>query len=304
MKKTALVILAAGIGSRFGGGIKQLEPVGPKGQIIMEYSIHDALEAGFNKVIFIIRKDLEQDFKEVIGNRIEQITEVEYAFQELSDLPEGFSVPEGRVKPWGTGQALLACRDLIKEPFVVINADDYYGKEGFRKIHEYLTQDRETSNQIDICMAGFVLGNTLSDNGGVTRGVCKMNEEGRLTAVCETRNIVKTPDGACVDRDGEMIPIDVSNLVSMNMWGLTPEFMDVLIQGFPVFLKQVQPEDLRAEYLLPVIIDQLIQENRAQVTVLKSSDTWFGVTYREDKQTVVEAFRKLIEDGVYQTDLF
>ena len=304
MKKTALVILAAGLGSRFGGGIKQLEPVGPGGQIIMEYSIHDALEAGFNKVVFIIRKDLEKDFKEVIGNRIEKITEVEYAYQELQDLPDGFSVPEGRVKPWGTGQALLACRDIVKEPFAVINADDYYGKEGFRKIHEYLIQETHTEDKIDICMAGFVLGNTLSDNGGVTRGVCEMNEAGLLTAVCETRNIIKTPDGAAIDQDGQLIPIDTNHLVSMNMWGLTPEFMDVLIQGFPAFLEQVQPGDLRAEYLLPVIIDQLIREKRAQVTVLKSSDTWFGVTYREDKQTVVDAFRKLVEDGVYKVNLF
>ncbi len=304
MEKTALVILAAGIGSRFGGGIKQLEPVGPGGEIIMDYSIHDALEAGFNKVVFIIRKDLEKDFKEVIGNRIEKITEVEYAFQEMDDLPDGFSVPEGRVKPWGTGQALLACRNIIKEPFVVINADDYYGKEGFRKIHEYLVTEHESDAEIDICMAGFVLGNTLSDNGGVTRGVCKTNDAGILTGVQETRNIVKTADGAAVEKDGQLIPVDVNSLVSMNMWGLTPAFMDVLIDGFPKFLAGVQPGDIRAEYLLPTIVDQLIQEKRASVTVLKSSDSWFGVTYREDKPIVVEAFKKLIEDGVYNKVLF
>ena len=304
MKKTALVILAAGVGSRFGGGIKQLEPVGPNGEIIMEYSIHDALEAGFNKVVFIIRKDLEEDFKEVIGNKIEKITEVEYAFQELNDLPEGFELPEGRTKPWGTGHALLACRNVLKEPFVVINADDYYGKEGFRKIHEYLVEEHSSEKEIDICMAGFVLGNTLSDNGGVTRGICLVNESGALTGVRETRNIVKIENGAVADNDGEQIVLDVNSLVSMNMWGLTPKFMDVLIDGFPKFLSEVQPGDLNAEYLLPTIVDQLIKENRAEVAVLKTHDEWFGVTYQEDKYTVIEAFRCLIETGVYRSKLF
>lgn len=304
MKKTALVILAAGIGSRFGGGIKQLEPVGPSGEIIMEYSIHDALEAGFNKVVFIIRKDIEKDFKEVIGKKIEKITEVEYAYQDLQDLPEGYTVPEGRVKPWGTGQALLACRDILKEPFVVINADDYYGKEGFKKIHEYLIQEHDTDMEANICMAGFVLGNTLSDNGGVTRGICQMNKDGLLTEIRETRNIVRTKDGAAIQTDEELIPVNTDSLVSMNMWGLTPDFMKILIQGFPKFLDAVQLGDIKAEYLLPVIVDQLIQEKRACVTVLKSHDTWFGVTYREDKQIVVDAFHKLIEDGVYKKALF
>ena len=180
MKKTALVIMAAGIGSRFGKGIKQLEPVGPNGEIIMDYSIHDALEAGFNKVVFIIRKDLEKDFKEVIGNRISKITEVEYAFQELDDLPAGFAKPEGRTKPWGTGQAVLACKGLVKEPFAVINADDYYGKDPFVKLHDYLVQEHDVDEVMPISMAGFVLGNTLSDNGGVTRGVCVVDEKGNL----------------------------------------------------------------------------------------------------------------------------
>lgn len=305
MKKTALVILAAGIGSRFGGGIKQLEPVGPSGEIIMDYSIHDALEAGFNKVVFIIRKDLEKDFKEIIGNRIEKITEVEYAFQELNDLPEGFSLPEGRVKPWGTGQALLSCRGIVQEPFAVINADDYYGKEGFKKIHEYLTAEHKAEEGVmDICMTGFVLGNTLSDNGGVTRGVCVTDDEGLLVGINETHNIVKTSDGAAVCCDGELKPLDTNAVVSMNMWGLTPEFIEELQKGFPKFLKKVQPGDLKAEYLLPTIVDQLIQEKRANVTVLRSEDNWFGVTYKEDKATVIEAFEKLIADGVYSKKLF
>lgn len=305
MKKTALVILAAGIGSRFGGGIKQLEPVGPNGEIIMDYSIHDALEAGFNKVVFIIRKDLEKDFKEVIGNRIEKITEVEYAYQELNNLPEGFSVPDGRTKPWGTGQALLSCRGIVKEPFVVINADDYYGKEGFVKIHDYLVAEHEnTDDKMDICMAGFVLGNTLSDNGGVTRGVCVTDENGHLIGIDETKNIVKTANGPAADNDGVLKALDINSLVSMNMWGLTPEFIEVLHEGFPVFLENVGPGDLKAEYLLPTIVDDLIQNKQAKVTVLRSEDNWFGVTYKEDKATVMEAFRKLIADGVYNEKLF
>lgn len=305
MKKTALVILAAGIGSRFGGGIKQLEPVGPNGEIIMDYSIHDALEAGFNKVVFIIRKDLEKDFREIIGNRIEKITEVAYAFQELDDLPEGFSLPEGRTKPWGTGQALLSCRGILKEPFAVINADDYYGKEGFVKIHDYLITEREeTKGVLDICMAAFILGNTLSDNGGVTRGVCITDEEGHLTGINETRNIVKTAEGAAVDTNGVLTPLDLNSMVSMNMWGLTPEFIEVLHEGFPLFLKNIKPDDQKTEYLLPTIVDQLIQKKLANVTVLHSRDNWFGVTYREDKAAVMDAFKKLIAEGVYQEKLF
>ena len=196
MKDTALVIMAAGIGSRFGGGIKQLAPVGPNGEIIMDYSIHDALEAGFNKIVFIIRKDLEKDFKEIIGNRIEKLAKVEYAYQELDALPEGFSVPEGRKKPWGTGQAVLTVKGIVKEPFLVINADDYYGKEAFRRIHDYMTETMDQDKPVyDICMAGFVLSNTLSDNGSVTRGVCQVTEEGCLKEVTETYNIRMEEDG-------------------------------------------------------------------------------------------------------------
>ena len=302
MKKTTLVILAAGLGSRFGGGIKQLEPVGPSGEIIMEYSIHDALEAGFNKVVFIIRKDLEKDFKEVIGNKIEKITEVAYAYQDLHDLPDGFTVPEGRTKPWGTGQALLSCKGIVNEPFVVINADDYYGKEGFRNIHAYLTSEDRT--EMDFCMTGFVLGNTLSENGGVTRGICQMDENGYLTGVKETRNVVKANNGAAVETPQGLVPLDEQGLVSMNMWGLTPEFIDVLEEGFPKFLSKIPEGDLKAEYLLPTIVDQLIQTKAARVAVLKSHDTWFGVTYKEDKPYVMQAFEKLIAKGVYQEKLF
>lgn len=305
MKKTALVIMAAGIGSRFGKGIKQLEPVGPNGEIIMDYSIHDALEAGFNKVVFIIRKDLEKDFKEVIGNRISKITEVEYAFQELDDLPAGFAKPEGRTKPWGTGQAVLACKGLVKEPFAVINADDYYGKDPFVKLHDYLVQEHDVDEVMPISMAGFVLGNTLSDNGGVTRGVCVVDENGNLTGVNETKNIVKTAEGAGVEKeDGTVDPIDKNSLVSMNMWGLQPEFIDLLEKGFVEFLSAQKEGDVKGEYLLPIYIDELLHAGKAEVKVLPTDAEWFGVTYQEDKASVTEAFRKLIADGVYSEKLY
>ena len=295
MKKTALVIMAAGIGSRFGKGIKQLAPVGTCGEIIMDYSIHDALEAGFNKVVFIIRKDLEEEFRRVIGERIEKITEVEYVFQELDDLPEGFTKPADRTKPWGTGQAVLAAKKVIKTPFIVINADDYYGREGFKAVHEYLMNGGKS------CMAGFVLSNTLSDNGGVTRGICKMDENGNLTEIVETRNIVKTADGA----EAGGVAVDVNSLVSMNMWGLTPGFLDVLENGFKEFFdKEVPSNPLKAEYLIPVFIGELLEQGKMSVKVLKTNDTWYGMTYHEDVASVKDSFRKMQENGVYKADLF
>ena len=283
MKKTALVIMAAGIGSRFGGGIKQLEPVGPNGEIIMDYSIHDALEAGFDRIIFVIRHDLEEDFKEVIGNRIEKIAPVTYAFQELSDVPEGFSVPADRKKPWGTGQAILSIRGLVEEPFLVINADDYYGKEVFRKIHTYMVEQMDVNAPVyDICMGGFILANTLSENGGVTRGVCEVGEGEILNPVSVQEN----------------------QHVSMNMWGLTPGFVEELEKGFPEFLAGLKEGDVKSEYLLPTIIDQMIHDGRARVKLLETHDCWFGVTYREDKESVTESIRALIREGVYPEKLF
>jgi len=306
MKKTSLVIMAAGIGSRFGGGIKQLEPVGPNGEIIMDYSIHDALEAGFDKIVFIIRKDLEKDFKEIIGNRIEKIAQVEYAFQELDDLPEGFSVPEGRKKPWGTGQAILAAKNVIHEPFLVINADDYYGKEGFRRIHDYMVNEMKEDGEIlDVCMAGFVLSNTLSENGGVTRGVCTVDENGCLEKVTETYNVYMDRVGLHgSSNDGHAVLVRADQVVSMNMFGLPQAFLKELESGFPEFLANVPDGNLKAEYLLPVIIDRCIREKKAAVRVLDTPDKWFGVTYKEDKPTVVAAIRKLIDDGVYPDKLF
>ena len=306
MKKTALVIMAAGIGSRFGGGIKQLEPVGPGGEIIMDYSIHDAMEAGFDRIIFVIRHDLEKDFKEIIGNRIEKIAPVSYAFQELTDIPQGFRVPEGRKKPWGTGQAILSIRNLVKEPFLVINADDYYGKEAFAKIHDYMVNTMDENAPVyDICMGGFILANTLSENGGVTRGVCEVGENGILKRVTETYNIFRQEGGlSATDKAGNPVVVKEEQYVSMNMWGLTPAFLSELERGFPQFLSTLPEDDISSEYLLPTIIDQMIRENRACVHVLETKDRWFGVTYREDKKSVTEAIGELIRHGVYPSRLF
>lgn len=304
MSKVTLVVMAAGIGSRFGGGIKQLEAVGPNGEIIMDYSIHDALEAGFNKVVFVIRKDLEKDFKEIIGRRMEKLVEVEYAYQELNDIPERFQKKtEGRKKPWGTGQAILCCKDVVDEPFLVINADDYYGKEAYREAYAYLT-GRKDDNAYEACMVGFVLKNTLSDNGGVTRGVCKVDEHRMLSEIVETSNIVKTAEGAAVQTEDGAVPIDVESEVSMNMWGLSPKFFEVLDKGFDEFLEKLDPENLKGEYLLPTIIGDLLNEGKMKVEVRKSHDEWFGVTYKEDKPDVVAAIQKLIKDGVYPEKLF
>lgn len=306
--KTALVIMAAGMGSRFGGGIKQLEPVGPNGEIIMDYSIHDAIETGFNKVVFIIRKDIKEAFHDAIGKRIEGIcnrlnVEFAYAYQELDDLPEGIKKPVDRNKPWGTGQAVLVCKDLIKEPFVVINADDYYGKEAFVKIHEFLINNYTPERSKELCMAGFILGNTLSDNGTVTRGICAVDENDYLTDVMETYEIKKTEDGA----ESQGNKINVNSHVSMNMWGLTPEFVGLLEEGFVEFFENIkgdEAKELKGEYLLPIYIDELLKKGKVSVKLLETQDKWFGVTYKEDKPVVVESFAKLIADGVYRKDLF
>lgn len=305
MKNTTLVIMAAGLGSRFGGGIKQLEPVGPNGEIIMDYSIHDALEAGFDKVVFIIRRDLEQDFKRIIGSRIERMTDVAYAYQELEALPEGYCVPEGRKKPWGTGQAVLSVKGIVTEPFVVINADDYYGKEAFRRIHDYMVQRMDTGAGVyDMCMAGFILKNTLSENGAVTRGVCLLGEDSTLQSVTETYNIEKKGNGIFAsDEAGSPVLVNADQYVSMNMWGLPPSFLEELERGFPEFLEQAAG-NLKAEYLLPRVIDNLIRNGKARVQVLETQDKWFGVTYQEDKAAVAAAIRGLIERGVYKERLF
>lgn len=313
MRNVTLLIMAAGIGSRFGGGIKQLEPVGLHDEVIIDYSIHDAIEAGFNKIIFVIRKDIEEDFQERIGKRAEALcksrgVEVAYAFQNLQDVPG--VVPEGRTKPWGTGQAVLAAKALIHEPFAVINADDYYGKEAFRQLHDWLILDHADQA---IAMAGFILKNTLSDNGGVTRGVCKV-EDGHthIVDVVETSNIIKTVDAdGKIGAEVEGTALDPDSYVSMNFWGFPakedcrPAYLEVLEKGFQAFFEnEVRNNPLKAEYLLPTHIGGLLREGKCSVKVLETTDKWFGVTYKEDKEAVVQSFRKLIEDGVYQEELY
>ncbi len=300
MKEIALVIMAAGIGSRYGAGIKQLQKVGPQGEIIIDYSIHDALEAGFTKVIFIIRKDIEAEFKEAIGSRIEKICPVTYVFQDKEELPEGFQCPPDRVKPWGTGQAVLACREVLHVPFAVINADDYYGKTAFQIIYKYLEEHYEDKRQY--CMAGFRIGNTLSENGAVTRGICTMDDENNLLKVVETGGLERMDSGQVKDADGGVLSDDT--LVSMNLWGLGPDFLPVLEQKFTEFLQQVKPGDIKAEYLLPSVIDQMIGSGQASVKVLPTADKWFGVTYAADKDSVVEAFKNLVAQGVYGPELW
>lgn len=308
--KTTLLIMAAGIGSRFGGGIKQLEPVGMHDEIIMDYSIHDAIEAGFNKIVFVIRRDIEADFRERIGSRLEPVcarlgVELAYAFQDLHDIPANGVVPEGRGKPWGTGQAVLAAKDLIHEPFIVINADDYYGKEAFRQLHDWLQLPHEDTA---IAMAGFILKNTLSEHGGVTRGICKVaNGHSHVTDVVETSNIIKTEDGAMADG----VRLDPESYVSMNMWAFpanedeAPAFLTVLDTGFVSFFETAVPANpLKAEYLLPTLIGGLLREDKCSVRVLETQDRWFGVTYKEDKTAVAESFRKLIADGIYPERLY
>ncbi len=293
-----LVILAAGIGSRFGAGVKQLEPVDNNNHIIIDYSIHDAIDAGFSKIIFIIRHDIEKDFRSAIGNRIEKTcseigVQVDYAFQEVSNIPDfsGKDTVKDRTKPWGTGHAVLSCDGLIDSPFAVINADDYYGKSSFKSAAEFLEKEN------GYALIGYQLKNTLSDNGGVTRGICTVNN-GKLVSIQETRNIVKTETGAAVNG----VAVDTDSLVSMNFWCYPAEFINVLKSGFPAFLNSMS-DPLKDEYLLPMIADGMLK-GEVEFTVLSTDDKWFGETYKEDKPAVVESFRKLIEAGEYEVDLY
>ena len=310
--KTALVIMAAGMGSRFGGGIKQLEPVGPNGEIIMDYSIHDAIEAGFNKVVFIIRKDIKDAFHDAIGKRIEGICnelniEFAYAYQELDDLPKGIEKPAKRSKPWGTGQAVLVCKDIIKEPFVVINADDYYGSHAFKMAYDFLTENEDTADTYRYMMVGYKLENTLTENGHVARGVCVTDEEGHLLKINERTHIEKHDGGtAYTEDDGKtwtMLP--EGSTVSMNMWGFSASILKELKDRFPRFLDEnLKVNPLKCEYFLPFVVDELLGEKRATVKVLKSMDKWYGVTYKEDKPVVVAAIQNLKDRGLYPQRLW
>ena len=301
MKKPVLVIMAAGMGSRY-GGLKQIDPIDSDGHIIIDFSIYDAVRAGFEKVIFIIKRENEQIFRETIGKRAEGLMEVAYVFQELENIPEGFSLPEGRIKPWGTGHAVLSCMDIIDGPFAVINADDYYGPEAFKMIYDYLIS-HEDDSKYRYTMVGYRLGNTLTENGHVSRGVCTVDEDGYLTGICERTYIVMTPEGAAYSEDDgkTLIPISPDERVSMNMWGFTASFMEELKEQFSDFLANEMPKNpLKSEYFLPSVVSSLLADDKATVQVLHSNDKWYGVTYKEDKATVVAAIAALKQNGIYQ----
>ena len=298
--KPTLLVLAAGMGSRY-GGLKQLDQVGPSGETIIDYSIYDAIRAGFGKIVFIIRKDIEAPFKETIGKRYEGKIAVEYAFQELNKLPAGFSVPPQRQKPWGTGHAVLCARDVIHEPFAVINADDFYGANGYQLLAGYLNHARD-GVKADYCMCGFILRNTLSDNGTVSRGICKITG-GHLASVTEMTRIERNGNAARNIEDGAQCDLTGDEIVSMNMWGFTPSLFEHLEKLFIEFLK-VGGQKEKSEFYIPSVADTLIKDGKAEVKVMESRDSWFGITYREDKDNVVNSIRALVAKGVYPDKLF
>ncbi len=305
MSKPVLVIMAAGMGSRY-GGLKQIDPVDGDGHIIMDFSMYDAKKAGFEKVIFIIKRENERDFKETVGKRIERYMEVSYAFQELENVPEGCAVPEGRIKPWGTAHAVYSCMDQIDGPFAVINADDYYGREAFELIYNYLST-HEDDEKYRYAMVGYQLGNTVTDNGHVARGICEVNADGELTGICERTRIEKRDDGiAYTEDDGQTwIPVESDATVSMNMWGFTRSILDEIRDEFPAFLEEgLRSNPLKCEYFLPTVVSNLLETDRASVSVLKSADKWYGVTYKEDKPVVVAAIREMKEAGFYPEHLW
>ena len=302
---TTLVVLAAGIGSRYGQGIKQLAKMDDNGYTIIDYSIYDAIKAGFNKVVFIIRKDIEEDFKEIIGNRIEKIVEVEYAYQDM-DLPKGFESPKDRKKPWGTVDALLSTKNIVKEPFLIINADDYYGKGVFDSLHEFLvTSDKKINDKLQIAMAGYKLKNTLSDKGAVTRGVSIGNEENKLVDIIETHEIKLEKDGKISSK--ENLDSDILNLettVSMNLWASFPEFIDMSEDYFIKYLEKNKENLDSCEYVLPEMIGELTKENKADITILPTNDKWIGITYKEDLVPAQKSFQKMFDQGLYPDNIW
>jgi len=299
--KPTLVVMAAGVGSRY-GGLKQIDPVGPGGEIILDYSVYDAIRAGFGKVVFIIRRDIENDFKAIIGSHFAKRIKVEYVFQEVTDLPSGFNVPPGRVKPWGTGQAVLSCKNTVKEPFGVINADDLYGAESYKILAAYLSKLDPASNAY--AMVGFRIDNTLSDHGHVTRGLCEVDSNRMLLSVVERFKIEKTPHGARYqDEKEQWVGLQGDEIASMNMWGFTPTLFGFLEQKFPLFL-QTANGNLKAEFLMPSIADELIKARKITMKVLNTPAKWLGVTYKEDKPEVVKKVSELIKSGVYPSPLW
>ena len=304
MKKPVLVVMAAGMGSRY-GGLKQIDPVDKEGHIIMDFSIYDAVQAGFQKVVFIIKKENEADFRSAIGDRLSNQLEVSYVFQDLHNIPEGYEVPEGRVKPWGTGHAVLSCINEIDGPFVVINADDYYGSHAFKMAYDFLTENEDTADTYRYMMVGYKLENTLTENGHVARGVCVTDEEGHLLKINERTHIEKHDGGtAYTEDDGKtwtMLP--EGSTVSMNMWGFTPDYFKYSEEYFVKFLKE-NADNIKAEYFIPLLVNDLIQTGKASVTVLDTPSKWFGVTYAADRQSVVDKIHALIAAGEYPEKLF
>ncbi len=300
MKKPVLVIMAAGMGSRY-GGLKQIDPVDDNGHLIIDFSIYDAMRAGFEKVIFIIKKENEAEFKEVIGNRVAEKMQVEYVFQDLHNLPDGYSLPDGREKPWGTGHAVLSCMSAIDGPFAVINADDYYGGEAFGLIYDFLNSHQD-GEKYQYVMVGYYLKNTLTENGYVARGVCTVDENSSLAEIVERTRIEKREDGPAYTEDGGMtwVSLPEDTIVSMNMWGFTAGMLAELNDRFAQFLSEnLAKNPLKCEYFLPFVVDELLKEKKAEVAVLKSVDRWYGVTYKEDKSVVVDAIKSLKDSGLY-----
>ncbi len=302
-KNATLVIMAAGMGSRF-GGLKQIEPVGPCGEIILDYSVHDAVRAGFNKVIFIIKKEIEEDFRKITDGRYDSKIKVEYAFQDLNNLPEGFAVPEGRVKPWGTAHAIYSCKGLIDGPFAVINADDYYGVETFKVMYDELTKEKSSSDVYDFSMVGFRIENTLTENGHVARGVCKI-EDGYMTDIVERTKIMYRDGKIMFTEDEEnWLEISAGTPVSMNLWGFTPEIITEIESRFTAFLKKNADNPLKCEFYIPFVVDELVKEGKAKVKALATPEKWYGVTYKEDKQSVMDALKEKTEQGIYPAPLW
>ncbi|MGN0448153.1 MAG: sugar phosphate nucleotidyltransferase [Acutalibacteraceae bacterium] len=306
MKKTTLVVMAAGMGSRY-GGLKQIEPVGPSGEIILDYSVFDAVKAGFDKVVFVIKHEIEEDFKKITDGRYDSKIESAYAFQSIDDLPEGFSVPEGRVKPWGTGQAVLACKGIVDTPFAVINADDFYGAQTFKLIHDELVKEKDESDKYQFSMVGFRVENTLTENGSVARGVCQTNSDGLLTDIVERTKISKSGGKILFTEDEgkTYTQIPEGTTVSMNCWGFTEDMLNELQNRFSAFLeKGIKSNPLKCEYFLPFVVDELLKEGKAQVKVLETKEKWYGVTYKEDRQAVCDAIKQKVLDGEYPEKLW
>lgn len=306
MNKPVLVVMAAGMGSRY-GGLKQIDPVDPQGHIIMDFSVFDAVRAGFEKVVFIIKKENEPDFREAIGDRLSKYIEIEYVFQDLHNLPQGYEVPEGRIKPWGTGHAVLSCYDVVHGPLVVINADDYYGKNAFEMAYKFLTAPAEADDKYHFVMVGYQLENTLTDHGHVARGVCVTDENQKLITINERTHIEKRGDGAAYTEDdgASWTELPMDSTVSMNMWGFSEAILTELKERFAAFLdKNLDKNPMKCEYFLPFVVDELLHEGKADVTVLKSMDKWYGVTYKEDKPMVMNAIQNLKDSGLYPQNLW